>query len=165
MGCDPAYILPAVEALANLCLAPDQQARCYGVAGAAPAARGPTGRPALHGPAGNKAGARTAVCKPRAPQLTLPLLPCRLPPPLQSQVVDLVLERFQQADAADLPALARFLLQHAVPGAELKKARAGGRPGRCVVWAGWDRPTRAPACLSLRADGVMEPTSGALAFL
>lgn len=25
MGCDPAYILPAIEALANLCLTPDQQ--------------------------------------------------------------------------------------------------------------------------------------------
>ncbi|PRW44427.1 Fanconi anemia group D2-like protein [Chlorella sorokiniana] len=63
MGCDPAYILPSIEALANLCLTPDQQSR----------------------------------------------------------VVDLVLERFQQAEAEDLPALARFLLQHAAPGAELKK--------------------------------------------
>lgn len=25
MGCDPAYILPSIEALANLCLTPDQQ--------------------------------------------------------------------------------------------------------------------------------------------
>lgn len=36
-------------------------------------------------------------------------------------MVELVLERFQQAEAEDLPALARFLLQHAAPGAELKK--------------------------------------------
>lgn len=48
---------------------------------------------------------------------------------VQSRVVDLVLDRFQQAEAEDLPALARFLLQHAAPGAELKKAR-----GACFCW-------------------------------
>lgn len=47
----------------------------------------------------------------------------------QSRVVDLVLDRFQQAEAEDLPALARFLLQHAAPGAELKKARVP-----CLCW-------------------------------
>ena len=50
--------------------------------------------------------------------------------PLQSRVVELVLERFQQAEAEDLPALARFLLQHAAPGAELKQAR-------CCDHAAW----------------------------
>lgn len=31
---------------------------------------------------------------------------------LQAQVTDLVLQRFQSAETADLPALLRFLLQH-----------------------------------------------------
>ena len=40
---------------------------------------------------------------------------------MQARVVDAVLDRFQAADAEDLPAVARFLLQHAAPGSELKK--------------------------------------------
>jgi hypothetical protein len=49
--------------------------------------------------------------------LRLPLLSMCV----QARVVDAVLDRFQSADAEDLPAVARFLLQHAAPGSELKK--------------------------------------------
>jgi hypothetical protein len=49
--------------------------------------------------------------------LLLPLLSMWV----QARVVDAVLDRFQSADAEDLPAVARFLLQHAAPGSELKK--------------------------------------------
>ena len=34
---------------------------------------------------------------------------------MQAQVTDLVLQRFQSAELADLPALLRFLLQHVNP--------------------------------------------------
>lgn len=49
--------------------------------------------------------------------LRLPLLSMCV----QARVVDAVLDSFQSADAEDLPAVARFLLQHAAPGSELKK--------------------------------------------
>ena len=71
MGQDPAFVLPSLEALANLCLTPEQQSR----------------------------------------------------------VVEAAAERFQSADAGDLPAVTRFLLQHAAPGAELKKVS-----GRACWW-------------------------------
>ena len=41
-----------------------------------------------------------------------------------------VLERFPTAAAEDLPAVARFLLQHAAPGVELKTV-GGGEGGWC----------------------------------
>ncbi|KAL4858754.1 Fanconi anemia group D2 protein [Chlorella vulgaris] len=63
MGQDSMYVLPSIEALSNLCLSPEEQAR----------------------------------------------------------VVQMVLDRFQSADAADLPAVTRFLLQYAAPGPELKQ--------------------------------------------
>lgn len=44
-----------------------------------------------------------------------------LSPEQQSRVVCTVLDRFQAAEAEDLPAVARFLLQYAAPGAELKQ--------------------------------------------
>lgn len=63
MGQDSMYVLPSIEALSNLCLSPEEQAR----------------------------------------------------------VVQMMLDRFQSADAADLPAVIRFLLQYAAPGPELKQ--------------------------------------------
>ena len=52
-----------------------------------------------------------------------------LEPGLQADAVALAGERFATAEAADLPGVARFLLQHAV-GADLKRVGAGrGRAG------------------------------------
>jgi hypothetical protein len=75
MGQDSMYVLPSIEALSNLCLSPEEQAR----------------------------------------------------------VVQMVLDRFQSADAADLPAVTRFLLQYAAPGPELKQVESNGRSVALLV--------------------------------
>lgn len=138
MGEDGACVLPCIEAFANLCLSTEQQARGR-AASRSLSDRGPTTAYAA-GPAA------VPACLPVTCTEFIVLacflvgcqgMPSSPPPaPVQRRVVEIVLERLQSAEAEDLPAVARFLLQFAAPGAclnSVSKCHGLGPTGTCQL--------------------------------